>query len=132
MLYSGVVGGDLFFCFYKQKTAYEVRISDWSSDVCSSDLGGGSNRLLWGAVAVVLLLAGGLVLLAGMRDDAGDTATADTAAPAETTSTDAPDRQRVVLGKSVSVRVDLGGRRITKQNQEYHNACDRRQTQLNV
>src|SRR3546814_10495910 len=24
--------------FYKQKTAYEVRISDWSSDVCSSDL----------------------------------------------------------------------------------------------
>src|SRR3546814_4635377 len=27
----------LFFC--KQKTAYEMRISDWSSDVCSSDLG---------------------------------------------------------------------------------------------
>src|SRR3546814_4403748 len=25
-------------CFCKQKTAYEVRISDWSSDVCSSDL----------------------------------------------------------------------------------------------
>src|SRR3546814_10393321 len=29
----------LFF-FFKQKTAYEVRISDWSSDVCSSDLDG--------------------------------------------------------------------------------------------
>src|SRR3546814_4194019 len=28
---------DSFF-FFKQKTAYEVRISDWSSDVCSSDL----------------------------------------------------------------------------------------------
>src|SRR3546814_10095386 len=28
------------FFFFKQKTAYEVRISDWSSDVCSSDLGG--------------------------------------------------------------------------------------------
>src|SRR3546814_10397010 len=27
------------FCFVKQKTAYEMRISDWSSDVCSSDLG---------------------------------------------------------------------------------------------
>src|SRR3546814_5284563 len=27
----------MFFCF-KQKTAYEMRISDWSSDVCSSDL----------------------------------------------------------------------------------------------
>src|SRR3546814_6787885 len=32
--------GCLLFCFFffKQKTAYEMRISDWSSDVCSSDL----------------------------------------------------------------------------------------------
>src|SRR3546814_9953715 len=29
-----------FIVFFKQKTAYEVRISDWSSDVCSSDLPG--------------------------------------------------------------------------------------------
>src|SRR3546814_7440294 len=29
-----------FFFFFKQKTAYEMRISDWSSDVCSSDLKG--------------------------------------------------------------------------------------------
>src|SRR3546814_10197660 len=28
----------MFFFFCKQKTAYEMRISDWSSDVCSSDL----------------------------------------------------------------------------------------------
>src|SRR3546814_2160781 len=28
----------LFFFLFKQKTAYELRISDWSSDVCSSDL----------------------------------------------------------------------------------------------
>src|SRR3546814_2808605 len=28
----------LFIFFFKQKTAYEMRISDWSSDVCSSDL----------------------------------------------------------------------------------------------
>src|SRR3546814_2362567 len=28
----------MVFFFFKQKTAYEVRISDWSSDVCSSDL----------------------------------------------------------------------------------------------
>src|SRR3546814_14558933 len=34
-----LVFGDLsFFFFFKQKTAYEMRISDWSSDVCSSDL----------------------------------------------------------------------------------------------
>src|SRR3546814_17718198 len=33
-----VVFIDLFFFCFKQKTAYEMRISDWSSDVCSSDL----------------------------------------------------------------------------------------------
>src|SRR3546814_7984928 len=35
------------FFFFKQKTAYEMRISDWSSDVCSSDLegvGGGTGE----------------------------------------------------------------------------------------
>src|SRR3546814_5913361 len=31
------LSGFVFF-FFKQKTAYEMRISDWSSDVCSSDL----------------------------------------------------------------------------------------------
>src|SRR3546814_1854350 len=31
---------ELVFFFFKQKTAYELRISDWSSDVCSSDLTG--------------------------------------------------------------------------------------------
>src|SRR3546814_10628318 len=33
----------LLFFFFKQKTAYEMRISDWSSDVCSSDLDGATN-----------------------------------------------------------------------------------------
>src|SRR3546814_8897482 len=37
-----------FFFFFKQKTAYEMRISDWSSDVCSSDL-----RLLAGDAAQI-------------------------------------------------------------------------------
>src|SRR3546814_4798757 len=41
--YTGYVYVSLFsfvsvFFFFKQKTAYEMRISDWSSDVCSSDL----------------------------------------------------------------------------------------------
>src|SRR3546814_19193989 len=40
---------DVFF-FFKQKTAYEMRISDWSSDVCSSDLTPGMSGL---RVAVV-------------------------------------------------------------------------------
>src|SRR3546814_8344065 len=38
--YYNYVCGNVLFCFFffKQKTAYEMRISDWSSDVCSSDL----------------------------------------------------------------------------------------------
>src|SRR3546814_4406605 len=32
------------FFFFKQKTAYEMRISDWSSDVCSSDLNAADQR----------------------------------------------------------------------------------------
>src|SRR3546814_4985124 len=35
----------LWFFFFKQKTAYEMRISDWSSDVCSSDLGEPEQRI---------------------------------------------------------------------------------------
>src|SRR3546814_13046953 len=34
------------FFFFKQKTAYEMRISDWSSDVCSSDLIEGREKIL--------------------------------------------------------------------------------------
>src|SRR3546814_4975065 len=34
--------------FFKQKTAYEMRISDWSSDVCSSDLYAQSMQSEWG------------------------------------------------------------------------------------
>src|SRR3546814_15855092 len=33
-----------FFFFFKQKSAYDMRISDWSSDVCSSDLSKNPNR----------------------------------------------------------------------------------------
>src|SRR3546814_15079870 len=39
MVMLRVVSRLLEFFFFKQKTAYELRISDWSSDVCSSDLG---------------------------------------------------------------------------------------------
>src|SRR3546814_4327892 len=41
-----------FFCF-KQKTAYEMRISDWSSDVCSSDLIGARRLLRWRELALI-------------------------------------------------------------------------------
>src|SRR3546814_7016188 len=44
MLLDEIVGYGFFF-FFKQKTAYEMRISDWSSDVCSSDLASGDFAL---------------------------------------------------------------------------------------
>src|SRR3546814_17289827 len=38
LIFCSVMSCEFLF-FFKQKTAYEVRISDWSSDVCSSDVG---------------------------------------------------------------------------------------------
>src|SRR3546814_12617183 len=94
--------------------AYEMRISDWISDVCSSDLSACS------ALGAAFVVA-----------DAGSTVSASrNACPSSPTSEDEgssspssslifvvrPDRKSVVQGKSVSVRVDLGGRRIIKKN----------------
>src|SRR3546814_6429811 len=57
------------FFFFKQKTAYEMRISDWSSDVCSSDLQpveAGRRRIEDGvAVRARYLAAFGTMTLAG-------------------------------------------------------------------
>src|SRR3546814_1536274 len=50
----------VYFFFFKQKTAYEMRISDWSSDVCSSDLSaldrGRADRIEIETAAIVLHL----------------------------------------------------------------------------
>src|SRR3546814_3066840 len=58
--YTSLVGCPvriLFILFVKQKTAYEMRISDWSSDVCSSDLGTWRTAL-WGAMPLGSLIGG--------------------------------------------------------------------------
>src|SRR3546814_1776647 len=49
----------MFFCFFKQKTAYEMRIRDWSSDVCSSDLVTGAEVGKKGVTLTVEPAAGG-------------------------------------------------------------------------
>src|SRR3546814_2920376 len=50
----------LWFFFFKQKTAYEMRISDWSSDVCSSDLDRSTAyRSAYGATREFAALVGG-------------------------------------------------------------------------
>src|SRR3546814_9711785 len=60
--------GALLFFFFKQKTAYEMRISDWSSDVCSSDL---RARLCGQWVEGPLAVARGRRLAAGVLSCAG-------------------------------------------------------------
>src|SRR3546814_12571336 len=72
--------------FFKQKTAYEMRISDWSSDVCSSDLFAPSKRL----TAMVSLTALSL-MLAGCGGGGGVNSTPAPPTPAPTpTPTPAP------------------------------------------
>src|SRR3546814_4950845 len=55
--------GICVFFFFKQKTAYEMRISDWSSDVCSSDLQGPRPRAPGGREQAGRRLEGGVVLV---------------------------------------------------------------------
>src|SRR3546814_7098757 len=56
----------LLFVFFKQKTAYEMRISDWSSDVCSSDLGSADAKDTPSSTTVSWL-DGSELLLASLR-----------------------------------------------------------------
>src|SRR3546814_9991537 len=56
------------FIFFKQKTAYEMRISDWSSDVCSSDLALMKDMGLWDEgdwIAVIAVVVLGIFLSIG-------------------------------------------------------------------
>src|SRR3546814_18671605 len=85
----------LFFLF-KQKTSYAMRIIDWSSDVCSSDLVSLQAALINSIIAVALGVPAGIALARRKGSWTGD-------------------RKSVVQGKRVSVRVDLGGGRLIKK-----------------
>src|SRR3546814_4408868 len=62
----------VIFFFFKQKTAYEMRISDWSSDVCSSDLlVGGDAVVRRGRDCLVRPTAGSSAILPEFRRDLG-------------------------------------------------------------
>src|SRR3546814_17358800 len=103
-----------------------MRISDWSSDVCSSDLLVAGLLHHLGARVVVFVdpvpeahEAEGIVLVLGALDKLGDAVLgADLGQHLQHRLVGAAvrrDRKSVVSGKSVSVGVDLGGRRIIKK-----------------
>src|SRR3546814_14898302 len=96
---------DVIF-FFKQKTAYEMRISDWSSDVCSSDL---SRRRKPPATRRAARWTSATLLASRIRLNM----LSPKKAPPRAT-----DRKSDVEGKRVSVRVDLGGRRIIKKKKK--------------
>src|SRR3546814_11677641 len=116
--------------FFKQKTAYEMRISDWSSDVCSSDL------------LALARAARRRAPVPAPREPARARPPARGSGPPRhgwhrtrsmpasnhpaRRTTDARHRKSVVTGKSVSVRVDLGGRRINKKKHKKRSrlSCD--------
>src|SRR3546814_15228400 len=100
--------------FYKQKTAYEMRISDWSSDVCSSDL-----------CSARLVSSSSFVIdqdrpdpCRGAAPDRDPFHVPDPSRPYRPRAAsfpDARDRKSDGSGKCVSVRLDLGCRRHIKK-----------------
>src|SRR3546814_10079944 len=108
----------LFFCF-KQKTAYEMRISDWSSDVCPSDLIHGAGIVDFPIGTVIVQLNFFPALEAFGRKFGGNRLCFVLSGAAVRVGRDcnhgrsqksAGDRKSVGEGKSVSVSVDLGSR----------------------
>src|SRR3546814_18549708 len=104
------------FFFFKQKTADEMRISDWSSDVCSSDLTPPATV----ATGCSLANATNLSLASIAASPARSTIvvrprSALRAWPSATFFLSCEIGRASCRGKSVSVRVDLGGRRILKK-----------------
>src|SRR3546814_10313634 len=112
------------FFFFKQKTAYEMRISDWSSDVCSSDLlyKDGLQRarflpaieLLKKHTEIVNVDSGIDYRLRALEQAELFHFPLD----AEAEQSLERDRQSVVSGQSESVSVDIGGRRIIKKQSQ--------------
>src|SRR3546814_13244523 len=88
-----------------------MRISDWSSDVCSSDLAAPSS--IHAMIQPSHVLRNDQTLITSCTIRTGSSSAA--AVAGGSTNAAKGDRKSVVEGKSVSVRVDLGGRRIIKK-----------------
>src|SRR3546814_5060253 len=101
----------LFF-FFKQKTAYEMRISDWSSDVCSSDLYPMATQDHGRDPKCLRPYQKRPKLRARQHPGSLRHRLVLPKRPARLLSAAERARKSAVSGKRVSVRVDLGGRRL--------------------
>src|SRR3546814_14489840 len=107
-----------------------MRISDWSSDVCSSDLRSSPStfkrvRIVnMSADSTVLVVSGGRRCCIDCRRVTANQSVKQSIHTFKVSHTHGAkasstlDRKSVVSGKSVSVRVDLGGRRIIKKKNQ--------------
>src|SRR3546814_18245818 len=125
----------LSFFFFKQKTAYEMRISDWSSDVCSSDLVCRSRPAILRAATqkperqpeLNRQDDPSLSRVRLLKIQGSGRMESPTASMCMQTKfhnyrgiggDHEVDRKSVVYGKSVSGRGDIGGRRIIKKKKK--------------
>src|SRR3546814_18675671 len=112
-----------------------MRISDWSSDVCSSDLLASGDRGIAQLLRPCQPVVGHAILLPFAEAYSVVAEQLARARPGDVVDEQAlldaalvegrQDRKRVVWGKGVSVRVDLGGRRILKKKKKTNNSLNK-------
>src|SRR3546814_1067272 len=106
--------------FFKQKTAYEMRISDWSSDVCSSDLiqndsGAGPASAWVGAAAVAAMLGSAVPATAAEEELPISGEVSIEVHDDWTTRSDNPDDER----NDASVEIETADRKSTRLNSSH-------------
>src|SRR3546814_16292712 len=121
----------IYFFFFKQKTAYEMRISVWSSDVCSSDLASlertmailarqieDNRERLAEQIDTLMAMGDGVASRLGTLRDDVEQEIASVSLHSRQLETSTGDRKTVGEGKSVAGRVELGGGRAIKKKKQ--------------
>src|SRR3546814_14770544 len=95
------------FFFFKQKTAYEMRISDWSSDVCSSDLISGGVNIYPAEIEAEIMAIPGVVDCAviGVPDEAFGESLLAIIQPEVSVTIDPDDVQRILRTRLTGYKV---------------------------
>src|SRR3546814_10765264 len=113
------------FFFVKQKTAYEMRISDWSSDVCSSDLAFVDQTDLWSKIETAAAEIGAVVDVMDTRPRVEHYSPGPNRMPSPGSKPD-PERPNFYFGadhgrmeRQVAVQISLTDRKSTRLNSSH-------------